>query len=269
MQTGNEKIVYIDRKGFNILEVDDQLLKDLFNQLVRECGNYSWCPSKEEIEELCCETHRRRLYSLHTIYTFRKNLMNEWDNWIRQVNYINNNAQSAFEPYVGGIHMVTPNLVNDWHGQITINTNNLTYSNNNFYTYTNEDLNRLYGLAQNHVENVWEREIHREPRHPDYNGMLLESGEQIHHYRLYIEKFAFNCSNIVDVYINIGIRDMDYLRVDRFYRELQNYIFEYAQICSYTSFMTLSKVIWSNSTLEFNDVNDEIVFMVNELHMGG
>ena len=82
----------MDGKGFNILEVDDQLLKDLFNQLVRECGNYYWCPSKKEIEELCCEIYKRRLYELNTIYSHRTNLMNEWTNWKRAFRYANSTS---------------------------------------------------------------------------------------------------------------------------------------------------------------------------------
>lgn len=271
MKTGNEKIVYIDGKGFNILEVDDQLLRELFGQLIRECGNYRWCPTEEEIEEICREVYKRRLYELDTIYSHRKNLMNEWVDWSFQVDLWNNKVhygKSVYQPYVGGVHMITPDPTNGW-SEIVIDPNSSAYPNSDFYTYTHEDINRLYDFVQNNTENVWERQIHREPRHPDYNCTILENGEQIHHYRLFIENFAFACSNIVDVYINIGTTIMDYLRVDRFYRELKNHIEEYAQTCDYAKFMTLSKVIWSNSTLEFNNVHDDIVLIINDLHMGG
>lgn len=266
MKTGNEKIVHINRKGFNILEVDDQLLKDLFNRLVRECGNYCWRPTKEEIEELCCETYKRRLYELNTIYSHRTNLMNEWTNWDRAFKYANSACYGkiVFEPYVGRIHTIIPDTANDGHSQITIDPNILTYSNNNFYTYFNEDLDRL---AQNHAENVWEREIHREPRHADFQSMINRDGDIIHRYMPHVENMIFGATIAVDVYINTGNVNIEYGRVDRFYGILQNYIYEYVQTCGLDELIRINWVIWENGTMFIKNTYGEVVFALNDINM--
>lgn len=77
-----ERIVYIDGKGFDIYNVDDETLVDLYTHMNRDVNNTRWCPTKDEIEDLFMECHRRRLFSIDDLYGNRKLLMSAYNGWL-------------------------------------------------------------------------------------------------------------------------------------------------------------------------------------------
>ena len=270
MKSGIDGVAYIDNKGFNIKDIDNELLTDLFNTLIRDMGNRYWCPSKEEIELLCCEVYKRRIYSLTSTFAYRNAILTQWESWNNKVN----NWKSPFEPiiddqYVGGIHSVAVDPSNSWQ-TITLDTTSLTYPNSGI-TYNGLEFDRLrdmYDSVQNNIENVWQQYYIEYTRHEDYQDLITTTGENVHHYRCMATNTQYIVHTPIDIYINTGDMLVTERAIDDLYVRIKNDLLTYCETCSYQSLLRLKNLVWDRNTLDFNDMDDNLILSINNYRMG-